>query len=178
MSSAEPEIRAVADLSARRTREQTWRQFAQARSAEEFCSSWLGIQCQLIGAVSDGVVVLQKPGGGAMVPVAFFPENPADRTRLAEATERALKERQGVVLRLDEAANADGIRCQLAYPVQLDGELRGVVGLQLEPRAEAQVRSAMRELQWGSGWLEALLRRHAQPQDAARLRLKDRKSVV
>ena len=174
MSSAEHEIRSVADLSARRAREQAWRQFSQARSAEEFCSSWLGIQCQLIGAVSDGVVVLQKPGSTGFVPVAFHPENPSDRGKLAEVTERALKERQGVVLRLGAtgAANDDSVRCQLASPVQLDGELRGVVGLELEPRPEPQVRLAMRELQWGSGWLEVLLRRHAAPQDAARLRLK------
>lgn len=172
MSSAEQEIRAVADLSARRSREQAWRQFAGARSAEEFCASWLAIQCQAIGGVSDGVVVLQKPGSAALVPVAFHPETPTDRGRLAEVTERALKEGQGVVLRLGGAANDEGARCQLASPVQLDGELRGVVGLELEPRAEAQVRLAMRELQWGSGWLEVLLRRHAAPQDAARLRLK------
>jgi len=173
MSSAEHEIRAVTDLSARRAREQAWRQFSQARSAEEFCSSWLAIQCQLIGAVSDGVVVLQKPGASSFVPVAFHPENPSDRGKLAEVTERALKERQGVVLRLGAAAaNDDTVRCQLASPVQLDGEPRGVVGLELEPRPEAQVRLAMRELQWGSGWLEVLLRRHADPRDAARLRLK------
>jgi hypothetical protein len=173
MSSAEHEIRAVADLSARRARDQAWRQFSQARSAEEFCSSWLGIQCQLIGGVSDGVVVLQKPGGSGFVPVAFHPENPSDRGKLAEVTERALKERQGVVLRLGAAAaNDEAVRCQLASPVQLDGELRGVVGLELEPRPEPQVRLAMRELQWGSGWLEVLLRRHAAPQDVARLRLK------
>ena len=173
MSSAEHEIRAVADLSARRAREQAWRQFSQARSAEEFCSSWLGIQCQLVGGVSDGVVVLQKPGERGFVPVAFHPENPTDRGRLAEVTERALKERQGVVLRLGgPAANDEAQRCQLASPVQLDGELRGVVGLELDARPEAQVRLAMRELQWGSGWLEVLLRRHADPQDAARLRLK------
>jgi RND family efflux transporter MFP subunit len=30
----------------------------------------------------------------------------------------------------------------------------------------------MRDLQWGSGWLEVLLRRHADPMEAARLRLK------
>jgi len=173
MSSAEHEIRAVADLSARRARDQAWRQFSQARTAEEFCSSWLGIQCQLIGGVSDGVVVLQKPGSGGFVPVAFHPESPSDRGKLAEVTERALKERQGVVLRQGAAAaNDDAVRCQLASPVQLDGELRGVVGLELEPRPEPQVRLAMRELQWGSGWLEVLLRRHAAPQDVARLRLK------
>src|SRR5260221_1404550 len=171
MSSAEQEIRAVADLSARRTREQAWRQFAAARSAEEFCASWLAIQAQAIGGVSDGVVVLQKPGTAALVPVAFLPDPPTDRARLAGVTERALKEAQGVVLRLD-AANDGGVRCQLAHPVQIDGDLRGVVGLELEPRPDPQVRSAMRELQWGSGWLEVLLRRHADPQEAARLRLK------
>lgn len=166
MSSAEHEIRAVADLSARRTREQAWRRFAAARSAEEFCASWLAIQCHAIGEVSDGVVVLQKPGTPGMVPVAFLPENTTSRTKLAEVTERALKEQQGVVLRLPED------RCQLAHPLQVDGELRGVVGLELEPRGDAQVRTAMRELQWGSGWLEVLLRRHADPQEAARVRLK------
>lgn len=166
MSSAEQEIRAVADLSARRTREQAWRRFGAAHSAEEFCSSWLAIQAQAIGGVSDGVVVLQKPGGAALVPVAFLPEPPADRARLAQVTERALKEQQGVVLRMPEE------RCQLAHPVEVDGALRGVVGLELEPRGDAQVRAAMRELQWGAGWLEVLLRRHADPQEAARLRLK------
>jgi multidrug resistance efflux pump len=118
------------------------------------------------------VVVLQKPGAAAMVPVAFFPENPANRTRLAEATERALKEGQGVALRLPGAGNDAGVRMQLAHPVHIDGQLRGVVGLELEPRPEPQVRAAMRDLQWGSGWLEVLLRRHADPQEVARLRLK------
>src|SRR5213075_1766129 len=135
MSSAEHEIRAVADLSARRTREQAWRQFGAARSAEEFCSSWLVILADAIGGVSDGVVVLQKPGTAALAPVAFLPEPPADRARLAEVTERALKEAQGVVLRLD-AANDTGARCQLAQPLHVDGELRGVVGLELEPRPD------------------------------------------
>src|SRR5437016_2079957 len=126
MSSAEHEVRAVADLSARRTREQAWRAFAAARTAEEYCSSWLAIQCQAIGGVTDAVVVLQKPGTTVVVPVAFLPDPPTDRARLAEVTERALKEGQGVVQRL-EAANDDGQRCQLGHPVQLDGEVRGVV---------------------------------------------------
>jgi RND family efflux transporter MFP subunit len=107
-----------------------------------------------------------------MVPVAFHPENPTERTRLAEVTERALKERQGVLLRLGSPAPGEEARCQLAHPLQIDGEPRGVVGLELDARPEAQLRVAMRDLQWGSGWLEVLLRRHADPQEAARQRLK------
>ncbi|HUF19217.1 MAG TPA: HlyD family efflux transporter periplasmic adaptor subunit, partial [Burkholderiales bacterium] len=61
---------------------------------------------------------------------------------------------------------------QLAYPIRLDGKVRGVVGLDIQWRQEAQLQHAMRQLQWGSGWLEVLLRRHADPMEAARMRLK------
>lgn len=180
MSSIEPEIHdagvapQAADLALRQGREQAWKQFADARSAEDFCGSWLTIQCQIIGGVADGVVVLQKPGSKALAPVAFYPDVTRDRSHLAEITERALKEGRGVVNSgtATEASDASVSRCQLAYPVRIDGQLRGVVGMELEYRSEAKLRSAMRDLQWGSGWLEVLLRRRADPEEAAHLRLK------
>lgn len=180
MSSLEPEIHdsnspvQVADLAARRGRDQSWKDFAEAQSVEEFCASWLAIQCQVIGGVIDGVVVLQRPGSQAFAPVAFFPNVKRDRGHLAEVTERALKEGRGVINpgnQVDEA-DVESARCQLAYPVRVDGQLRGVVGMDLEPRPESQLRTTMRDLQWGSGWLEVLLRRHSDPQEAARMRLK------
>jgi RND family efflux transporter MFP subunit len=178
MSSLEPEIHAAgaalqaADLAVRRGRDQAWKQFAEASTAEEYCSSWLTIQCQAIGGVIDAVVVLQKPGSRAFAPVAFFPDVKRDRSHLAKITERALKEGRGVFSSAVEAAAGTVQRCQLAYPVRVDGELRAVVGMDLEHRADTQIRAAMRDLQWGSGWLEIFLRRHADPHDAARLRLK------
>ena len=165
----------VTDLAGRRAHEQAWKHFAGAQSPEEFCGSWLVIQCQIIGGVSDGVVVLQKPGTQSFAPVAFFPENsPRDRARLAEVGERALKEGRGVVQAKEQTgdAGAPATRYQMAYPIRLDGEVRGVVGVDIEGRPEAQLQEAMRELQWGSGWLEVLLRRHADPKEGARLQLK------
>ena len=180
MSSVTPEIHEplgggqVADLAARRGYEQAWRQFAQQQSVEEFCSSWLVIQCHAIGGVSDGVVVLHKPGTKSFAPVAFFPESPRDRTHLARVSERALKEGQGIAQPGEPVGDGDahGPRYQLAYPVRLDGEIRGVVGVDIAWRPEARLQAAMRELQWGSCWLEVLLRRHADPTDAERQRLK------
>lgn len=180
MSSIESEIHdagvatQAADLALRQGREQAWKQFADARSAEDFCGSWLSIQCQIIGGVADGVVVLQKPGSKALAPVAFYPDVKRDRSHLAEITERALKEGRGVVNSgsATDAADSALPHCQLAYPVRIDGQLRGVVGMDLEYRSEAKLRSAMRDLQWGSGWLEVLLRRRADPEEAAHLRLK------
>lgn len=180
MSSVTPEIHEtlgggqVADLAARRAYEQAWRQFAQHQNTEEFCSGWLVIQCHAIGEVSDGVVVLLKPGTKSFAPVAFYPENPRDRAHLSRVSERALQGGQGIVEPLEQAddGKARGPRYQLAYPVRMDGEIRGVVGVEIAWRPEAQLQSAMRELQWGSCWLEVLLRRHADPKDAERLRLK------
>jgi len=180
MNSFEPGIQdergasRVADLSARRPREQAWKQFAQARTVEEFCGSWLVIQCQAIGGVSDGVVILQKPGTKSLVPVAFFPEKPRDRLHLAGLSERALKEGRGIVEPQEQPVDpeARGPRYQLAYPVRLDGDVRGVVGMEIDWRPEPQLQAAMRDLQWGSGWLEVVLRRHADPAEAVTLRLK------
>jgi RND family efflux transporter MFP subunit len=178
MSSAEQEVHGqagqaqVADLAARRSYEQAWRQFAQGQGPEEFCRSWLLIQCHLIGGVSDGVVVLAKPGTNAFAPVAYYPESPRDRTHLAKISERALKEARGVLEAAGPRPVPGETRFQLAYPVRVDGKVQGVVGVDIAWRPEPQLHAAMRDLQWGSGWLEVLLRRHADPMDAERLRLK------
>lgn len=182
MSSVKPETHearrraSVAELAPRRSSD-AWTRFAQAQSPEEFCASWLLIQCETIGGVSDGVVLLQAPGSNEFVPVAFYPDAPRDRTHLAEVSERALKEGRGVVLPREVAgppANQppDQPRYQLGYPIRMEGELRGAIGMEMDWRPEPQLQAAMRELQWGSGWLEVLLRRHADPADAAQLRVK------
>jgi RND family efflux transporter MFP subunit len=186
MSSVTPEIHEqygqaqVADLAARRAYEQAWAQFAQQRTPEEFCASWLLIQCQAIGGVSDGVVVLQKSPSSSFAPVAFYPEKPRDRNRLARVAESALKAGHGIVepVKPADAAAQQATRYQLAYPVRLDGQVRGVVGVDIDPRPEAQVQAAIRNLQWGSGWLELLLRRHSDPREPERLRLKMALDVV
>jgi hypothetical protein len=87
----------VADGVAAHVPDAAWKQFAEAQTAEEFCSSWLVIQANVIGGVSDGVVVLQKPGGVSFAPVAFFPEESPRHSHLGKISERVLAEGRGVV---------------------------------------------------------------------------------
>lgn len=156
--------------------DQAWRQFGSANSPEEFCRYWLALQCHAIGDVNDAVVVLQKPGTETFAPLAFWPESSGDRSHLAEVTERALRDGRGIVQARESGAGEtqlpDHPDYQLAYPIRLDGRIRGVVGLDVAWRDELQLQAAMRQLQWGAGWLEVLLRRHADPMEAARQRMK------
>lgn len=153
-----------------------WRQFGAAGSPEEFCRHWLAVQCHIIAGVREAVVVLQKPGADAFVPLASWPEGARPGEPLAKVAERALREGRGLVegdegsAGGDEAAALDERHYRLAYPVRLDGAVRGVVALALDWREPSELQAAMRQLQWGSGWLEVLLRRHADPGEAARVR--------
>lgn len=155
--------------------DQAWRQFATASSPEAFCQSWLALQCHAIGAVNDAVVVLQKRGTETFAPLAFWPEGRRDRSHLTEIAEQALRKASGVVQpQRDGPASALPQKpdYQMAYPIRLDGAVRGVVALDVAWRDELKMQAAMRQLQWGSGWLEVLLRRFADPVEAARLRIK------
>jgi RND family efflux transporter MFP subunit len=160
-------------LQAQRTEvDLVWRQFGGAASPEEFCRAWLALQCHAVGAVNEAVVVLQTPGAESFAPLAFWPEG-GERAGLAEITERALREGRGVVQpRAGLPARPERPDYQIAYPIRLDGKVRGVVGLDIAWRESAQLQVAMRQLQWGSAWLEVLLRRHADPVEAARQRIK------
>ena len=154
----------------------TWRQFGSAANPEEFCRHWLALQCHMIGEVNNAVAVLQKPGTEAFAPLAFWPEGRRDLSHLAAVTERVLREGRGLVQPresgVEESTHPHQPDYQIAYPIRLDGQVRGVVALDVAWREEAQLQAAMRQLQWGAGWLEVLLRRYADPMEAARLRVK------
>jgi RND family efflux transporter MFP subunit len=154
-----------------------WRAFSEAASPEAYCQSWLTLQCLMIPGALEGVVVLQKPGAQEFVPAAFWPpDDRRNRSHLADVTERALKEGRGVFGSREVPSTLDPermqTRYQLAYPVKLDGSLRGVVTVEIDQRPENQVEGVMRQLQWGAGWLEVMLRRgQFDPGEIARKRL-------
>jgi RND family efflux transporter MFP subunit len=161
------EAQPIAD-SSRAPLERAWTRFGLATQVDEFCQSWLEIQCNIIDGVESAVVVLQKPGTQNYAPVAFFPTGGGDRSHLANITERALREGRGIAEPMADAPET----LLLGYPVRADGQVRSVVSIQMSARDDEQLQVAMRQLQWGAGWIEVLLRRHTDPAAAGRLRMK------
>lgn len=155
---AAPDPRGVAEFSASGA---LWRQFAEARTPEQFCQAWLGLQCLLIGEVSLGAVILSPEEGAPFAPAAFWPPGRSDYRRLAEVAERALAEGRGVMLEA-QPEGPEAARRPLrgvAYPIRYAGQQRGVVALEVVCAGEARLQAVMRHLQWGSAWLENFLHR-------------------
>ena len=138
---------------------EVWAAFTAADSVGSFCQSWLAIVAEQIGRTRRAMVLLRGEDG-SFAPVGFYPGPETDLTDLADPARRCLSARTA----LAEAgtaptglvAAAPGLL--LAYPVDLRGDLRGVVVLDVVARPDLQVQQAFRALHWGIGWLDSMLR--------------------
>ena len=150
--------------------EQTaWRQFVQAKTPEVFYRGWLALQCEFLRDVFSAVLVLGPPESGPFVPVAAWPETHPVPPHLTAIAERALEERRGLVTPTEARSDtaAPEVRYGVAYPINVSGRRHGVVALEIASRAEAELQAALRQLQWGSAWVELLWLRETAGQSAA-----------
>ena len=131
---------------------------SHAADARSFVSGWLDIQCRAFEGCIRGVVVLRAAEANAFAPAAVWPEEVEGSPALAAVVERALASRRVTVEGVKRGARRQD-PIFIAHPVFVDEELYGVVALEIEGRAESAVRELVRQLGWGSGWLEAMARR-------------------
>lgn len=145
-----------------------WKQFSEATSPEALARAWLGLQCRLISGVGRGVVILgEAPDEGPFTPVAYWPEEAPAEGALSRAAELAMAERRGVVQGQEVDQAGSGEPCQVAYPFLVDDRLFGVVAIEVDAGQRSRLRGVMRQLQWGAGWIEVLLRREQNRSDRA-----------
>lgn len=125
----------------------------------DFCQAWVAIMAEQVGRTRRALVLL-RDADGAFTPAAFWPGADTDLTDLAEPARRCLGARRALVEALAPPAGlvAAPPGLLLAYPLDVRGELRGVVVLDAVARPEPQVQAALRALHWGMGWLDAMLR--------------------
>lgn len=138
-----------------------WQNLAQAATTEQFARAWLALQCSMIGDVRAAVVVCGEPDVGPFRPVASFPDASAVSGALDQVCQDALEHGEPQVR---EPPGADE-SLALAYPLTVDSRSYGVVGVELQ-RGPGDSAAVLRELQWGSSWLDAWVRReHSQEEE-------------
>jgi biotin carboxyl carrier protein len=145
---------------------QLWAVLAGTNDAQEFCQSWLAIQCRLIPAVEGGLVLLLIESEGSYGPAAVWPDVRRDMSYLTHAAQSALVEQRGLVIPAS-AANAAGDGFHVAYPIEAVGKLRGVVVLDVAPRSEPELQAALRQLHWGAAGLQVLFARDVIARESA-----------
>lgn len=143
-----------------------WLQLAEADSPEHFAKAWLTLQCSMLPGVTSAVVVLGEPDTGPFLPVASWPDGTRPDQDLARTVELALAERQPRIHGPSDSADKE--TSILSYPLIVDGRVYGVVGVAMKSRGNFDAQGTLRQVQWGSAWLDAFIRRrHAYEAEGA-----------
>lgn len=135
-----------------------WSYLVDEASDIEFCSAWLQLMSKIVAGVRTGVVVLTQGEDAPFVPMAVWPAAGAETLKHAAVIERAAKERKGVVIR--DAGEPVGALCTepllcIAFPVVSGERIFGVMALRITQRGGDSLQAAMRQLQWGTSWVES-----------------------
>lgn len=148
-----------------------WHRLADATTSEAYLTAWLALQCRRIRGSLSAAVLLGPADVGPFAPAAVWPAGSAPSSSLSATAQSALQERRPCVRRSDPPARgvvAARETFTLAQPLLLSGALHGAVVAEISARPEAELAAALRELAWGSAWLDGLLRRAEAAREAGR----------
>ncbi len=141
-----------------------WQALGEQTSLAAFAEAWLTLQCRMVGGVTAARLTLGSGSGPQTQALATWPSADAiDEPPLAEVATLAREQARGVIRKVPATGVAPGAdkrdRVFAGFPILIDGEAPGALALELQPRTESALRQAMRDIQWGAGWLELAWRR-------------------
>jgi RND family efflux transporter MFP subunit len=152
-----------------------WHEFRQATTTGSFCRGWLGILCRRIPGVEAAAIFGSPASSGptTLSLLASWGGATRDPKPLAEVAHRAVSAGHTVVA--VHRPPPDGTvldRYLVAYPARASGRVTAAVALDVALSSKAELRALLRQLEWGSGWLEAVANRRTAA-DQVRDRLGD-----
>jgi len=119
--------------------------------SDDFLQAWLAQQCSIIAGTVSGVLLLGEPDTGPYEPVSLWPLGQPVSQHLAEAANRTLQSRQSQTL---EGSTLAVVTC----PLLLDGQMHGLVAVEMSSHQKTALSAAIQSLQWGLLGVEARLR--------------------
>ena len=131
-----------------------WINFANIGLSPAFVQAWFKLFASQVYKLEAGLVLVKAHEENAFVPIATWPDSSTDVTCLTEAAQKALSERQGVVILPPENLGATNNQLtQIALPIEFETKLYGVVVLGVSSREKRELTDIRRRLYWGSAWL-------------------------
>jgi hypothetical protein len=132
-----------------------WKQLGEASSFRAYCDIWLSLQSALIGNITGSGVF-----AGPEMSATSLAVQPAgwDPAPLSKTISVAAEQRRGVA-QYGASDLAGATLPGLAFPILVRDELHGIAAFEMRGASEVQLRTAMRQLQWGvAGLREYILR--------------------
>lgn len=143
-----------------------WESFSGAQDALEFARAWLGLQCAMISGATAGLLLLDD-GDGHFSTAAIWPDPRRDLAHLTDAAKQTLIQRRSLIHHpMSQPAGTGTVH--IGHPIEVGRRLRGVIVIEIQSSSN-DVQHALRQLQWGAGWLETMFRREQAEDDAAKL---------
>lgn len=166
----------MVDDSSGRPSEGAWTGLGLSASQDEFLTGWLATLCSQVEGVNAGLLLISSEQANTYVPGAGWSADDRDLSYLGPVAEQALTDRKGVVqARAAKPGSLAEPGVCVAYPIDMKGELKGAVVLDVTPRAEPQMRQIFRTIHWGNAWLVNLF---VQPQQLQQERKLTQMSLV
>ena len=131
----------------------TFARLKQGTDASEFATSVLQTLSRLNPDFEQIVLVLADGPAAKLQPSGVWPAR-ATPVRILLTTVQATAKSDRMIIE-----NGSDGQTALALPLHVDGKLRGVFGVLLQDAKDPAIRAAIDQLQWASGWVEAMLRR-------------------
>ena len=153
-----------------------WSQLQDPLDLESFGAAWIALLAQQISGVNSGVLILFDGADRQLRPIASWPRGWKSTAPVAAAAEAAVNEKKGIAraAQFDPGDRSTAPKsCQLAHPIHIDGDLAGVVALDVDLRPRTEITLALRQMQWGAAWVEKTMQsRHADERDENMARLR------
>jgi biotin carboxyl carrier protein len=145
-----------------------WATFSAPPTPDDFFRAWLGIQCGLIARATAGLLLVDHAEGQYAV-AATWPDGYREIAQLAAAAGPALKQRVSVIHYPPDGVGRPQSAC-VAHPIEIGDRLSAIVIVEVAAASSADLHNAAQRLRWGTGWLEASLRRQQAEDQEARIR--------
>lgn len=128
---------------------------------KEVLKTWLFHQCRMLSGSIHAVLLTGAPDKGPFKQTLFWPEVGYDHSVLSSIAQAALrykraviKTRNNIVQKTCEPLDA------LACPLFMEGQLFGVVAIEMTHRSQPMQQATVRQVQLGVRWLQAMMMLH------------------
>jgi multidrug resistance efflux pump len=147
-------VYSLADEQRARAESAAWASFAAPGDSAELFTAWLALLATHIDRPRAALLLTRDASDASFAVAAAWPDARRDLQYLGAVARQVLERREGVVAAPGgEAPPQPDAAAHVGYPLEVAGELQGVVVFDIAPGPLSNLQHTLRQIHWGSAWL-------------------------